>query len=107
MSISALEREDWAGWEPDHLDCSGPSDIQEELMWVLSKAIQELELIWGPPEEPVRSKLDSWHFRSTRKADSRASVPFFPDIHEQLVKTWSAPHRTSRDGDEASGPRRG
>ncbi len=40
---------------------------------------------------PVRSKLDSWYFRSTRKADSRASVPFFPDVHEQLVKTWSAP----------------
>ncbi len=60
-------------------------------MRVLSKAVQELELTWSPPEEPVRSKLDSWYFRSTRKADSRASVPFFPDVHEQLVKTWSAP----------------
>ncbi len=60
-------------------------------MRVLSKAVQELELTWNPPEEPVRSKLDSWYFRSTRKADSRTSVPFFPDVHEQLVKTWSAP----------------
>ncbi len=50
-----------------------------------------MELTWSPPEEPVRSKLDSWYFRSTRKADSRASVPFFLDVHEQLVKTWSAP----------------
>ncbi len=87
MSISASEREDWAGSEPDHLDSSEPSDLQEELMRVLSKAVQELELTWSPPEEPVRSKLDSWYFRSTRKADSRASVPFFPDVHEQLVKT--------------------
>ncbi len=91
MSISASEREDWAGSESDHLDSSGPSDLQEELMRVLSKAVQELELTWSPPEEPVRSKLGSWYFRSTQKADSRASVPFFPDVHEQLVKMWSAP----------------
>ncbi len=91
MSISALEKEDWAGSEPDQLSSSEPSDLQEELMRVLSKAVQELELTWSPPEEPVRSKLDSWYFRSTRKADSRASVPFFPDVHEQLVKSWSAP----------------
>ncbi len=91
MSISASEKEDWAGSEPDQLDSSEPSDLQEELMRVLSKAVQELELTWSHPEEPARSKLDSWYFRSTRKADSRASVPFFPDIHEQLVKKWSAP----------------
>ncbi len=90
ISISASEREDWAGLEPDQLDSSEPSDLQEELMSVLSKAVLELELTWSP-EEPVRSKLDSWYFRSTRKADSRVSVPFFPDVHEQLVKTWSAP----------------
>ncbi len=35
-------------------------------------------LTWSPPKEPVRNKLDSWYFRSTRKVDSRASVPFFP-----------------------------
>ncbi len=85
MSISASEKEDWVGSEPDHLGSSEPSDLQE-LMRVLSKAAQELELTWSPPEELVRSKLDSWYFRSTHKANSRASVPFFPDVHEQLVK---------------------
>ncbi len=90
MSISASEKEDWAGSEPE-LSSSEPSDLQEKLMRVLSKAVQELELTWNPPEEPVRSKLNSWYFRSTCKADSRASVPFFPDVHEQLVKTWSVP----------------
>ncbi|XP_016101950.1 uncharacterized protein [Sinocyclocheilus grahami] len=91
MSISASEREDWVGSESDQPDSMGPSDLQEELMRVLSRAVQELELTWSPPEEPARSKLDSWYFRSTWKADSRTSVPFFPDVHEQLVKTWSAP----------------
>ncbi|KAK2887454.1 hypothetical protein Q8A67_015682 [Cirrhinus molitorella] len=87
MSILASEREDWAGSEADQLDSAGTPDLQEELMRVLSKAVQELELTWSPPEEPARSKLDSWYFRSTRKADSRASVPFFPDVHEQLRST--------------------
>ncbi len=91
MSISASEKEGWAGSEPEQLGSSEPSGLQEELMRVLSKAVEELELTWNPPEEPVRSKLDSWYFRSTRKADARTSVPFFPDVHEQLVKTWSAP----------------
>ncbi len=91
MSISASEKDGWAGSEPEQLGSSEPSGLQEELMRVLSKAVQELELTWNPPEEPVRSKLDSWYFRSTRKADARTSVPFFPDVHEQLVKTWSAP----------------
>ncbi len=60
MSISASEKEDWAGSEPEQLGSSEPSGLQEELMRVLSKAVQELELTWNPPEEPVRSKLDSW-----------------------------------------------
>ncbi len=123
MSISASEKEEWAGSEPEQSGSSEPSGLQEEFMRVLSKAVQELELTWNPPEEPVRSKLDSWYFRSTRKADSRTSVPFFPDVHEQLVKTWSAPqsarvHSNTQamfshvDGAEAHGyvsspPRRG
>ncbi len=67
MSISASEREDWARSEPNQTDRSGPSNLQ--LMRVLSKAVQELELTWSPPEEPARSKLDSWYFRSTQKVD--------------------------------------
>ncbi len=58
----------------------------------MNKAVQELELSWNPPKEPSRSKLDSWYFRSSRRqVDSRTSVPFFPDVHDQLVKTLSAP----------------
>ncbi len=78
MSISASEREGWAGLETDQMDSPWPSHLQEELMRVMSKAVKELELTWSPPEEPVRSKLDSWYFRSTRKFDSSTSVPFFP-----------------------------
>ncbi len=93
MSISASEKEDWAESERDRSDSEGPAkDLQEELIRVMNKAVQELELSWNPPEEPTKSKLDSWYFRSSRRqVDPRTSVPFFPDVHDQLVKAWSAP----------------
>ncbi len=92
MSISASEKKEWVGSERDPSDSKGPSDLQEELIRVMNKAVQELELSWNPPEEPAKSKLDTWYFRSSRRqVDTRTSVPFFPDVHDQLVKTWSAP----------------
>ncbi len=89
MSISASEKEEWEESERDRSDSEGPSDFQEELIRVLNKAVQELELAWNPQEEPAKSKLDSWYFRSSRRQVD--TVPFFPDVHDQLVKTWSAP----------------
>ncbi len=92
MSISASEKEEWAESERDRSGSKGPSDLQEELIRVMNKAVQELELAWTPPEEPVKSKQDSWYFRSSRcQVDTRTSLPFFPDVHDQLIKGWSAP----------------
>ncbi len=88
MSISASEKEKWAESERSE----GPSDLQEEFISVMNKAVQELEHSWNPPEEPAKSKLDSLYFRSSRcQVDTRASVPFFPDVHDQLIKAWSVP----------------
>ncbi len=88
----AEEKEEWVGSERNRSDNEGPSDLQEELIRVMNKAVQELELSWNPPEEPAKSKLDSRYFRSSRRqVNTRTSVPFFPDVHNHLVKTWSAP----------------
>ncbi len=96
MSISASEKGEWAESEQDRSNGEGPSDLQEELIRVMNTAVQELELAWNPPEEPAKSKLDSWYFRSSRhRVDRRTSVPFFPDVHDQLIKTWSA-HQSAR-----------
>ncbi len=58
----------------------------------MNKAVQEFELSWNPPEEPAKSKLYSWYFRSSRRqVDLRTLKPFIPDVHDQLVKTWFAP----------------
>ncbi len=73
MSISASE-EEWAESERDRSDSEGPSDLQEELIRVMNKAVKELA--WNPPEEPAKSKLDSWYFRSSRRQVD--TVPFFP-----------------------------
>ncbi len=92
MSISGSEKEGWAESERDRSDSEGPTDLQEELIRVINKVVQEMELSWNPPKELSRSKLDSWYFRSSRRQkDSRTSVQFFPDVHDQLVKTLSAP----------------
>ncbi len=78
ISISASEKEEWVGSDRDRSDSEGASDLQEELVRVMNKAVQELELSWNPPEEPTKSKLDSWYFRfSRRQVDTRTSVPFF------------------------------
>ncbi len=55
---------------------SGPSDLQEELMRVLSKAVQELELTWSHPEVPVRSNssgISGPHGKLTRGRRSPSS----------------------------------
>ncbi len=63
MSISASEKEEWAESERDRSCSEGPSDLQEELIRVMNKAVQELVLSWNPSEEPAKSKLDSWYFK--------------------------------------------
>ncbi len=45
MSISASEKDGWAGSEPEQLGSSEPSGLQEELMRVLSKAFRS----WSSP----------------------------------------------------------
>lgn len=88
MSISALD--DWVGLECDCPDSKGPPHLQEELVRVMANAVQELELSQSPLEEPAKTKLNFWYFRLTcRQADSRASVPFFPNVHEQWCLSLS------------------
>lgn len=90
MSLSASEK-DW-GSQSDRPDQEGPADLQEELVRVLSKAVTELDLAWNAPDEPVKSKLDSWFLQSSRRqAAPRRRTPFFPDVHEHVVKSWAAP----------------
>ncbi|ROK16092.1 hypothetical protein DPX16_22710 [Anabarilius grahami] len=88
--------------------------MDAELFRILSKAVEELDLEWAPPEEPSRSRLDEWFLPGRRQAPRQRSAPFFPEVHEELTKSWRAPysarlHTTHRsaltavDGSEGKG----
>ncbi len=44
------------------------------------------------PSYPEPSRLDDWSLRSGRGSQLRsAPVPFFPEVYEELTKSWMAP----------------
>ncbi|ROL42307.1 hypothetical protein DPX16_8186 [Anabarilius grahami] len=120
VSLAASEPEHWVGEsdDPAPLPLLEPIDhsagMDAELFRVLSKAVEELDLEWAPLEEPSRSRLDEWFLPGRRQAPRQRSAPFFPEVHEELAKSWRAPysarlhtsHRsalTSVDGSEEKG----
>lgn len=52
--------------------------LGSELVHVLSKAVEELGLECSAPEEP--------------QAPHQQPAPFFPEVHEELAKSWNAPY---------------
>ncbi|KAL0147310.1 hypothetical protein M9458_057385 [Cirrhinus mrigala] len=64
----------------------------EELLEVVTRAVAKLNIDW-PPEsvvEPQRSKLDERFLRS-RPPSARRSLPFFPDLHTEVSRSWNNP----------------
>ncbi|KAI2655793.1 ORF V: Enzymatic polyprotein [Labeo rohita] len=70
-----------------------PSKAEAELSAMLLRAADGigLEVPKVPPPDP--SRLDDW-FLGTRSAASPRSppVPFFPEVHDELVRAWRAPY---------------
>ncbi len=58
----------------------------------MTKAVNELGLEWSPPEEPSRSRLDEWFLPGRHQALRQRSTPFFPEVHDELTKSWQAPY---------------
>ncbi len=82
--------------------------------WILSKAVEKLGLEWSPPEEPSRSRLDEWFLPGRRQAPQQQHSPFFPEVHDELTRSWRSPYSarlctsassalTTIDGAEAKG----
>ncbi len=80
----------------------------------MMKAVNEVRLEWFPPKEPSRSRLDEWFLPGRHQALSKRSSPFFPEVHDKLLKSWRAPYSsrfhpsasaalTSVDGTEEKG----
>ncbi len=88
--------------------------VDEELIRVMTKAVNELGLEWSRPEEPSRSRLEEWFLLGRHQALRQRSSPFFPEVHYELTKLWRAPYSswirpsasvalTSIDGAEEKG----
>ncbi len=86
----------------------------EELIRIMTKAVNKLGLEWSLPEEPSRSRLNKCFLPGRHKALRRCSFPFFSEVHDELTKSWHAPYSsrirpsasvalTSVDGTEDKG----
>ncbi len=50
--------------------------------------------VWNglPQEEPFRSHLDEWFLPERGQAPRQQSSPFFPEVHDEITKSWHAPY---------------
>ncbi len=92
MSIAAsLSRDDDSAALPP----SGVVALSEpdpEMTAMLSRAAENVGLVWNPPPRPDSLRLDEW-FLGGGRAGSQCPppVPFFPEVHEELTRSWKAP----------------
>ncbi len=97
LSLAASDAEELSGsmTDPALLPSSASRNARlradEELICIMTKAVNELELELPPPEEPSRSRLDKWFLPGHHQALRQCSSPFFPKVHDELMKSWRAP----------------
>ncbi len=59
---------------------------------MLARAAVSIGLEVNRPPSPEPSRLDDWFLGAGRGSQPRpAPVPFFPEVHEELTKSWMAP----------------
>ncbi len=98
MSLVASDAEELWGSVTDPAPSGLPAPsaakagMDAELFRVLSKAVEELGLEWSPPEEPSRSRLDEWFLLGRRQAPQQRPSPFFPEVHDELMRSWHSPY---------------
>ncbi len=64
----------------------------EELLEVVTHAVAKLNIDWPAEKqaEPQKSKLDE-RFLHTKPLPPRRSLPFFPDLHTEVLRSWKKP----------------
>ncbi|KAL0177570.1 hypothetical protein M9458_026464, partial [Cirrhinus mrigala] len=81
--------------EASHSEVREPlAPIDEELVKILSEAVQDLGLDWSPPEQPTKNRLDMRYLQSGRQvAAPQRRAPFFPEVHEEISRLGAPPIR--------------
>ncbi len=109
MSVAASEGEPSLSGDDDSaaLPPSGVVALSEpdpEMTAMLSRAAENVGLVWYPPPRPDPSRLDEWFLGGGRAGFQRPPpVPFFPEVHEELTRSWKAPF-TARNKPCGSSP---
>ncbi len=63
-----------------------------ELTAMLARAAASIGLEVNKPPSPEPSRLDDWFLGAGCGSQPRPTpVPFFPEVHEELTKSWMAP----------------
>ncbi len=98
MSIAASEGESDQSGDDGSVPTVAPfgrstvPDSDPEMVAMLARAAESVGLEWRPPPCPEPSRLDDW-FLGVARAGSQGPtpVPFFPEVHDELTGTWTAP----------------
>ncbi len=97
MSIAASEGEPSLSGDDDPaalppLGVVVLSEPDPEITTMLSRATENVGLMWNPLPRPDPSRLDEWFLGGGRTCSQRPPlVPFFPEVHEELTRSWKAP----------------
>lgn len=92
LRLSSSEDLDVESFASEETSVSHYTANEEGLMDVLSRAVEKLSIEWPADRQDskIRSKLDD-RFLSARPQPSRRCLPFFPDLHDEVSKTWVRP----------------
>ncbi len=58
---------------------------------MLSRAAESVGLHYRLPPSPERSRLDDWFLGAQAERRQPPPVPFFPEVHEEVTRSWKAP----------------
>ncbi len=89
ISLTASDAEELSGSVadpvllPSSASRSARLKADDELIRMMTKAINELELEWSPPEEPSCSRLDEWFLPGRHQTLHQRTSPFFPEVHDE------------------------
>ncbi len=73
-------------------DSPPQSPLYEELLEVVTRAVAKLNIDWPAKKqaELQKSKLDE-RFMRTKPLPPLRSLPFFPDLHTEVSRSWKKP----------------
>ncbi len=68
------------------------SESDPELTAMLSRAAESIGLLYRlKPPSPECSRLDDWFLGAQAEHRQPPPVPFFPEVHEEVTRSWRAP----------------